>query len=238
MTMEVKPKKTLKVAICTPTAGIIHAAYCMSFTRMILYFLQTPVLGEEYSDKRVISQMQVGANIGENRDKMVDRAIEQECTHLLFIDDDMGFMPDCLNIAISRQMPIVLANYRRKSCPGYFTATTAAGDISGAQMITTEDSTSLEQAYFGGFGFCLMEVETLKKIQKPRFLMQYFPEIDTYTTEDWPFFEKVRALGIPIFVDHEVSKRVWHCGTFNYCFDQNLPPEWSTPWAERKLKNA
>jgi len=238
MSIVKKPEKVLQVAICTPTAGIVHAAYCMSLTRMILHFLQVPVLATEYTKKQVTTHMYVGANISENRDKMCDKAIELNATHLLFIDDDMGFMPDCLNIAVSRQLPIVLANYRRRFPPGHFTAYEASDTISGSEIITNEDSTSLVPCYNGGFGFCLIETDVLRKLEKPRFLNQYLPEVGVYTTEDWPFFRKLQELEIPAFVDQEVSKRVWHNGTFPYAFDTELKAEWAQPYAERQwLKN-
>lgn len=222
--------KKLQVAICTPTAGTIHAAYCMSLTRMILYYLQTPVLAQEYTEKGVTTHMYVGANIGENRDKMADKAIEIGATHVLFIDDDMGFMPECLNIALARQMPIVLANYRRKCPPGRFTARNADNT---SDIKTTVDSTSLTECYFGGFGFCLIEIDVFKQVKKPRFLAYYDEKTNSYTTEDRPFFDKVHEAGIPVFCDQEISKRVWHNGNFAYTFDQELKPEWELPYPER-----
>ena len=220
----------IKVAVCTPTAGIVHASYTMSLVRMVLHYLQTPILGLENEERGIITQMQVGANISSNRDNMVEQAIKQECSHVLFIDDDMGFEPNCLNIMLARQLPVLLANYRRKIPPGLFTAVTK----DRKECLTTVDSTSLEECWYGGFGFCLIEISVLKSVQKPRFLMEYYPDSDTYTTEDYPFFNKVHAAGFPVFVDQEVSKRVTHNGTFIYSFDQTLDPKWAVPYQERK----
>ena len=181
--------------------------------------------------------MYVGASISENRDKMCDKAIELGATHLLFIDDDMGFAPECLNIALMRQVPIVLANYRRKNPPGTFTAYENDESIAGKEIITTHDSTSLVPCLNGGFGFCLIETDVLRQMPKPRFLNQYLPQVDRYSTEDWPFFTKVRELGIPAFVDQEISKRVWHNGSFAYTFDQELDPNWAVPYPERITYN-
>ncbi len=235
MTIVKKPEKILRVAVGTPTAGLIHAAYAMSITKMILYFLQVPVLTQEYTAKNILTQMQVGANIGQARDNMADEAIAKDCSHLLFIDDDMGFHEDCLNLALSRQMPIVLANYRRKIPPGQFTAAKLDKDENVLPLITTEESTSLEECYYGGFGFCLIETEVLKALKKPRFMMEWDPRIEGYTTEDWPFYREARKAGYPAYVDHELSKRVWHNGSFSYCFDQDLQAKWASPWIERNL---
>lgn len=230
----------IKVGICTPTAGIVHAQYTMSLLRLVLYFLSTPLINKPEEQKRhVVTQMQLGANIGSNRDNMVDICLAQNCTHILFIDDDMGFTPECLNILLSREMPMVLANYRRKIPPGHFTAYTAkSSGIEGQQIITNAQSTSLVECGFGGFGFCLIEAEVLRKIKKPRFMMEWLPEVQDYSTEDFPFFRQVHEAGYPTYVDQEVSKRVWHCGTFNYSFDQELKPEWATPYPERRISSA
>lgn len=202
--------------IGTPSAGIVHAAYTMSLSRMLLYFLQTPVFGMEKDVRELQMQMVVGANIGQNRDNIVEVALQENCSHVLFIDDDMGFEKDCLNQAAMRKMPIVLANYRRKVPPGLFTARNADNT---ASIITTEDSRSLEQCSFGGFGFCLIERQVLEAIPMPRFLMYYDAASKTYTTEDKPFFENVAKAGFKAFVDHELSKKVFHNGTFQYTWD-------------------
>ncbi len=214
----------MKVMIGTPTAGIVHAAYAMSLTKLVLYFLGTPVFGREKEERHVIIQMLQGANIGMARDKIVESALEQNCSHVLFIDDDMGFREDCLNRAAMRQMPIVLANYRRKIPPGHFTAQNA--DNTG-EIITNKDSRSLEECYFGGFGFCLIERQVLEATKMPRFLMYYDDVNKTYTTEDKPFFEQAHNQGFKAFVDHEISKRVWHNGSFPYSWDMDLPADWA-----------
>lgn len=223
----------IKVAICTPTSGRVEAVYTMSLVRTVLHFLQTPILGREKEERAVITQMQCGANIGANRDNMVDKALSEDCSHVLFVDDDMGFNPECLGIMLARQMPVLLANYRKKTPPGHFTAVEDNPAIAGMTIQTTLNSTSLVPCLFGGFGFCLIETEVLRAIPKPRFLMKWLPEIQTYTTEDVPFFEAVKEAGFPIYVDQEVSKRVWHVGSFGYDFSQELDPLWSIPYPER-----
>ena len=224
----------IRVSICTPSSGIVHAAYAMGLPGMLLHYFQTPVMGQKETDNReALLQIQLGANIGANRDAMVDEAIKVEATHVLFIDDDMGFLPETLNVMLARQLPVLLCNYRRKIPPGLFTATNKDNT---ASIQTTPESTSCVEAYFGGFGFALIETQVFKALKKPRFLMYYTEELG-YTTEDRPFFDAVHKAGFPVFVDQDASKMVWHNGTFNYCYDQVLPPEWDTPTPMRLLRN-
>ena len=215
------PGKTLFVSICTPTAGKVEAVYCLSLEAMVLHFLTHPILAQQYQSKNVRYQLRVGANIGEGRDQMVDVALEQGDDYVLFIDDDMGFEPQALNVALSRQMPIVLANYRRKAPPGVFTAAGIDKDDNTFEIVTTKEKDSLEEAWVGGFGFCLIQTDVFKQIPKPRFLMTYMPETDRYTTEDYPFFTACRKAGIMPYVDHRLSKLCWHVGSYAYQWDDD-----------------
>lgn len=227
--------KELKVAFCTPTTGIVKSTFTASFIRLLIYYLEKPCLPEIYTRKGMIVQMRIGSNIGEARDKMVDVALKENCTHVLFIDDDMGFSPDSLHLALERQQDIVLANYRRKVAGGRFTTRNVDNT---KDVLTTEESTGLELVTFGGFGFCLINCDVFRKVKKPRFLMRYNHEADVYTTEDVPFFAECIKNGFKVFCDHDLSKRVWHCGDFHYCFDQNLDPKWEHPYAEREQQKA
>jgi hypothetical protein len=199
--------------IGTPSAGIVHAAYASSIVGLALHYLTHPVMGREKEPKLMSMLMLVGSSIGENRDKIVSEAIKQDCSHVLFIDDDMGFDPDCLNIALMRKMPIVLANYRRKSP----TATFLCRNVDNSAAIeTTEEKDSLEECSFGGFGFCLIERQVLDAVEVPRFLAVFDPTSGVYTTEDKPFFESARSAGFLAFVDHRISKKVTHNGSYQY----------------------
>jgi hypothetical protein len=213
----------IRVAISTPTGGRVPIQYTMSLINMVMYFLGKPVLGlENEPDHGVAFQIQVGACIGQARENMVrDFLARPEYTHLLFIDDDMTFSQDCLNIALSRQQPVVLANYRRKLPPAQFTAQRKDKDNNVFELVTKMDSTSLEPCFFGGFGFCLIERQVLEKMESPMFMMYYDKQADLYTTEDKPFFEQVHKLGFDVFVDHEISKRVAHNGFYEYTFDDD-----------------
>ncbi len=206
----------MDVMIATPSAGIVHAAFATSVVGLALHYFTTPVLGREKEERNLHQMMMVGASIGENRDKLVNTALDKGCTHVLFIDDDMGFDSDCLNIALMRHMPIVLANYRRKSPTAAFTARNA--DNTGS-IETTKEKDSLEECSFGGFGFCLIERDVLEAVAMPRFLAYYEPEHQVYTTEDKPFYAAAKAAGFQAWVDHRLSKKVTHNGNYQYRWD-------------------
>jgi len=220
----------IKVAVATPSVGMMRTRYAVSLLRMYDYFIRTPILGLEDEPKQLGYLSLEGSMVYSGREKFVDDVVNGDYTHLLFIDDDMGFREDSLNILLSRQVPIVAVNYRMKVPPCHFTARKL--DNSG-WIETNPQSDSLEEALFSGFGMCLMERQVLEKIAKPRFLPQYEPETQSYSTEDYTFFQKTREAGFPLLIDHKVSKRVYHIGNWFYSYDDSFPEYLKNPAAER-----
>jgi hypothetical protein len=130
-------------------------------------------------------------------------------------------------------MPLVGANYRMKVPPCYFTAR----HINGMEWLETkEESTSLEQILFSGFGFCLIEREVLEATKAPRFLQEWNKDKSVYTTEDLPFFRQAYEAGYPAYIDHKVSKRVYHVGNWYFSYDNDFPEVLKHPAAERAKK--
>lgn len=206
------------VSICTPTTGVVKATYCASLLGMITHHLNNPVLGMEDESRNINYNLLIGSNISQQRDSMVQDSLSiATTTHVLFIDDDMGFEADCLNIALSRKVPIVLANYRRKAPPWPFTARILDAEAKKAVEVVTDETThGLQQITFGGFGFCLIEASVLRGLKQPRFLNQWVEHQQLYTTEDYPFFKSIGESGTPVYVDHDLSKRIYHVGDYPY----------------------
>jgi hypothetical protein len=204
----------IQVAICTPTAGSVKATYCASLLHMVGYYLQNQVFDGE--EQAMSYNCLIGSNIGQQRDELVEDALrDPNTTHVLFIDDDMGLQADCLNLALSRRKPVVLANYRRKVQPWPFTCRKI--DERGAVEVVTDDLTiGLQEIDFGGFGFSLIEVGVLRQVPRPRFMPVWIEHQQLMSTEDYPFFKAVKELGIPVYVDHDLSKKVTHVGDYAY----------------------
>lgn len=221
----------INVAICTPSIGVMRTRYTTSLFRMLLHYQKHPVLGREEEPRFLSYHVIEGSMVGAARETMVDDILGMpNTTHLLFIDEDMGFRQDCLNRLLARQVPFVSANYRMKIPPCYFTAR-KADDSSWLE--TKKDSYSLEEASFTGFGFSLIERQVLEAVQKPRFSNVYVEKFGTYSSEDRSFCHKARDAGFPVHVDHDVSKLVYHVGSYSYSWDDDFPESKKVPYAER-----
>jgi len=207
--------KKVYVAVATPSSGQVRMCYASSLARLVAYFSANKLL-YDLEEQKMDFLMLEGSGISSNREELTKKALAiPEMTHLLWIDDDMGFHYDTLHVMMARCQPIVACTYRRRVPPGEFTA--AAQDMK--TLIGVEDhNVGLREAYNCGFGFCLIERKVLEATTPPRYLLKWSETDGQYSTEDFCFFSQAREAGFKIYIDMEASKRIWHEG--------NLPYSW------------
>jgi hypothetical protein len=206
------------LVVGVPTSGVCRAGFAVSLAKLTAFFATTRLLPEidEYAMDFMFLE---GSGIAPNREQIVTEFLAKETnTHLLFIDDDMGFLQNTLQIVANRRQPIVSCNYRMRMPPAEFTALRI--DKQG-RIQTTKDSTGLEEAYYSGFGFCLMERKVLEATMAPRFLAKWIEPDQRYTTEDHPFFVQAREKGFKCWIDHDASKGLWHNGHLPYVWSED-----------------
>src|SRR6185436_14453639 len=102
---------SIKLAIAIPTTGSIKTN---TFTSVVKMLKRAPF------EWIVITQ--TSSVLHESRNILVNRAIKEGCSHLLFIDSDMFFEPDSLERLLSRDKDIVGAIYNTKQLPLISTA--------------------------------------------------------------------------------------------------------------------
>jgi len=213
----------LSVAVLTPTTGICQMAYAQSLARLVAYFSQVRVF-EDQDKQNLVTDAMSGSGIAQNYERMVANRLADKnirWTHFLSIEDDMGFSPDCLHTLARRELPIVGANYStNKGGPLRFTA----GGLKD-RMLTTAESTGVEEAGLLPQGFTLVAREVYETLPKPWFLMGYCAETGNYVYQDYFFSEQARKAGFKLYVDHDVSKRIYHVGPKNYTWEDALASE-------------
>lgn len=213
---------SLGIVVCTPSTGQVKTAYAVSLARMTAYFSQVralPEVEQQNLDFLVIE----GSGISSGREALIQQALDKPgMTHVLFIDEDMGWDMSALHGLIRRRLPIVACNYRMRVPPADFTALKL--DYEKGRVQTTKELTGLEEAYYAGFGFALIERKVFEAVEQPRFLIEYNKETGHYTTEDHPFYREARKAGYPCYIDHDTSKLIWHVGSMNYVWNQDCTP--------------
>lgn len=144
------------------------------------------------------------------RNAIINEALKHECTHILFLDDDMAMKQDALDQLLSHDKDVVTGLYLSRSYPHQPLIMDVADD-SGACLFAylTGDEERLKEIVNCGLGFVLIKTHVFEKLEKPYVRLG---EIDAEQwCDDVGFFNRIRKAGFKIYCDTEC--RVGHIGT-------------------------
>jgi len=211
------------VTIGIPTAGMCRMGFTYSLAGLTAYTAAKGIPSRQESISTVKVDVEESSTIQSNRERMVRKCIDEGRTHLLFLDDDMVFEPDILDRLMNRRQEIVVCNYMIKSEPEEHADWVALG-LDGRRIPTTKNSYGLVPIYASGIGVSLFDLEVFKRTPQPWFQPNFVAEKSTYTTEDYPCFERLRAAGATVYLDQDCSKLISHLGTKAWNWEQWVSP--------------
>ncbi len=202
----------MNLSVCTPTSGLLRAEYALSLAQFCMSFLSEAADPDNPRQHITLRQYQ-SSSINNGREYLAKTSLDEGATHVLFIDDDISFAPAVPFILMRRKLPLVACNYpiRFEGMPFAAFATDFETRIS-----TTAESPDIEEAGASGFGMCLIAREVFEALPQPWFPLEWYPDSGTHSTEDMPFFQKARAAGYPLALDHAASRQIAHHGSFCY----------------------
>lgn len=212
--------KDNRVVIAVPSGDSWDARFAMCMIFMSCYIGKHYMINEMPTAFRVHNKK--GSILCALRQMLVETALMGKATHLLFIDTDQTFPKDTLNRLMEHKKPVVACNIATKTFPSSSTARKEGKDIRGVPVYTKEDSTGLEEVWMVGTGIMLIDLKIFKreKMRKaPWFTMEWNEEVGHYMGEDWFFCNCLHEAGVPIFIDHDLSKEVGHMGKLEYTVD-------------------
>ena len=161
----------------------------------------------------------VGGYAAQNRNMVVDMALEAKDTHIVFIDSDMIFPPKSVEKLLSHDKDIVGVNYHQRQIKPISTVKMIGPD--GRYICGTEKDLPdvLFEAGGVGTGFCLINTNVFKKMEYPYFRADYLPDEFNkgqleFNTEDIYFCKEARKLGFHVWCDPTII--VQHLGDFKY----------------------
>ncbi len=102
------------------------------------------------------------------RSELVGAFLHTSCTHLLFLDSDVGFGPQTLRDLLTCDVDIVLAAYQEKREPHHWTCAPAAGSLESL-LIThrgLQGEVRTLRVERAGLGSTLIRREVFEKIQR------------------------------------------------------------------------
>ena len=162
-----------------------------------------------------------GSILANMRQEMVQAAVDNHATHLLFIDSDQTFPRDLFHRLMKHGKQVVAANIATKMIPANATARLKGNGSFGITHPTTEESPELEEVWRIGTGIMLIDLNVFKRegMEGPWFTQRWNEETNAYVGEDWALCEAFEKSGVKIYIDNKVSLEVGHLGTLSYGHD-------------------
>ncbi len=155
-----------------------------------------------------------GQSPAQARNVIIDQAIDNGCTHIFFMDDDMTPPPDTIMKLLAHDKDIVTGLYLMRSYPHFPVAFDAAFDNGYNKFIyLSGDKGGLVEITNCGLGCVLIKTDVFKKLEKP------YVRLGEIQKDGWcddvGFFNRVRAAGVKLYCDmdtrvgHLTSVAIW-----------------------------
>jgi hypothetical protein len=188
----------MKLAICVPARDQVHTG----FARSLCYLTNRLV------EKQINFELHIvcGSVITESRTRLVNLALEQKATDLLWLDSDMHFPPGLFDQLYKHDKKIVAVNYSTRYAPY---KSVAFLDNNNIDSRLTEKS-GLHRVWAVGMGCMLVKAEVFKELPRPWFYHEYNKKDDNFSGEDIYFCNQAMHHGIDVFVDADI--KVAHFG--------------------------
>jgi len=204
----------MKVAICVPCRDTVMTGFAFDLAKLCAY---EGVTRCAKGGSLMIYQVP-GTMIFNQRERLAEEALKDGADAILWVDSDMRFPKDALEILLSRDLPIVGVNATTRRFPVKPTALDIDPETNDLVKVDSKGKTGLEQVMGVGFGMILIKKEVFEAAQKPWF---WFEQTDKggIIGEDIYFCAKAFDAGFQSVIDHELSMHIRHIGTYEYGWD-------------------
>ncbi len=204
----------MKVAICVPCRDTVMTGFAFDLAKLCAY---EGVTRCAKGGSLMIYQVP-GTMIFNQRERLAEEALKDGADAILWVDSDMRFPKDALEILLSRDLPIVGVNATTRRFPVKPTALDIDPETNDLVKVNSKGKTGLEQVMGVGFGMILIKKEVFEAAQKPWF---WFEQTDKggIIGEDIYFCAKAFDAGYQTVIDHDLSMHIRHIGTYEYGWD-------------------
>jgi len=212
----VSSERHVKLALGIPSLGDWSADFGYCVTQMCVYMASK--LFEEKQTREVLFIDKRTSNLPRSRQEILEDALLQDCTHVLFLDSDQTFPMDTAHRLIRWEKPVVACNIALKTLPSYPTARQRGPTAFGIPVYSnsTANPMGLEKVWRVGAGIMLIDLAIVKTIPKPWFELRYSDKHQQFVGEDWYFCKKIEDAGHDIYIDHDLSRHIGHVGNFQF----------------------
>ena len=201
----------MKLGICVPARDSVDTAFahCLSLLTARFY-------GNAPAGTAMHVNFRNGTLIADQRCKLVEMSLGQDCDYVLFLDSDMTFPANLVERMVAHDKDIVACNYATRRLP---VKTVAFKSFENLENMYSLGKGGLEECDAVGMGVMLVKAEVFRRLKYPWFQIHYMPNARIWMGEDMYFCKLAKAGGYKIWIDHSLSNEVGHSGSFVFLHD-------------------
>ena len=206
------------IALMLPMGGdMVDGEFCHDFAIALAYH-------SAVFDDEVNVHFRQGTILAEQRQELLKLAVENGATHCVFLDTDMRFPKDVISRLVEHDLPVVAANCSKRRRPVSFTAREEnPTDPSKLRGVWTEEhSTGIQRVAVVGTAVMCIKADVLTQLEYPWFDQPYMPDQDAYVGEDLFWCGRLKQAGVPLYIDHDLSKEIGHLGKYEFTYKDPL----------------
>ncbi len=155
-----------------------------------------------------------GSSPARNRNIMIEQAIQHECTHIFFLDDDCITRPDILHKLLAHDKDMVSGLYLMRNYPHLpIMFDHAFKDGRCRYTFLNPGRKGLHEVIAAGLGACLIKMDVFKNMEKPYIRLGELEK--DHWCDDISFFLRAREAGHKLYIDldcpvgHILSAIIW-----------------------------
>jgi len=196
--MSIIPLRKKRILIGIPSMDMVHADFAMSLG--VIMYHAASLKGYEVS---IINQKT--SIIQKGRHDLIDLAFQVEADKVLFLDSDMIFPYNVVEVLASAKKDIIGCNYCTRTEPSMPTCRDKDRRLIGFKRLE-----GISEVGYIATGCLLIDLEVFKRIGKPYFTVKWNEDKQWFQGEDYCFSEQAREAGYEIYCDHDLSRSVQH----------------------------
>jgi hypothetical protein len=190
----------MKLAICVPVRDTVHSKFAYCLSELTSYLVRRNI---EYN-----LFFQNGSVLPEQRNALVELAVNAKCNQILWIDSDMVFPKNLYHKLVAHNKDVVACTYSTRTTP--YRSVAFLNNNFNDRLTST---IGIHKVSNVGMGLMLTDIAVYSLIPKPWFMFDYDINLNSYLGEDMYFCQKITEYGYDIYVDVDTSKKCYHLGT-------------------------
>ena len=209
-----------RLGLVLPSLQTWDADFGISLLQLTLMMARVRVPGYENNALKIFNRR--SSMIPKSRQELVQDALKENCSHVLFIDSDQVFPSSLAHRLAKHREMVVACNVATKSQGNSIPTARAKpgpGEWWGGHTVYSNHKHGIEKIWRIGFGVILINLQVFKNLPLPWFNNKWYDEYQEFLGEDWFFCELMEKQGVPIYIDHDVSREIGHVGKWIYTHD-------------------